>query len=181
MATEYCHSSILAILLWRREMSLNGRWFWLSSLRLSLSKTSPAVVDSERRETVAPGLRASGCGRDSTFSLSATSSAVIWREFKACVMRLSGSGVAALVGGGLLSSTYGHPERGCPIFGLLHFLQCGALRVGVVVGVTFTALGLLGVFGAEDRRFIGIREGPVEAATRRSICKAMDRAQRDSN
>lgn len=79
-------------------------------------------------------------------------------------MRLSGSGVASLVGAGLLSSTYGQPERGCPALGLLHFLQWGALRVGVVVGATLTALGLLGVFGAEDRRFMVM--GP---ATRRSI------------
>ena len=103
---------------------------------------------------------------------------VIRREFKACVM-LSCSGVASLVGAGLLSSTYGHPERGCPALGLLHFLQWGALRVGVAVGVTLTALGLLGVFGAEDRRFMIIRlEGPMGAATRRSICKVMSQTDK---
>ena len=73
-------------------------------------------------------------------------------------MRLQGSAVASLVGTGLFSSIYGHPERGCPAFGFLHFLQWGALRVGVVVGVPLTDLSLLGVLGAlaEDRKFIGI-------------------------
>ena len=85
----------------------------------------------------------------------------MWRELKACAIWLSGSAVASLVGAGLFSSTYGHPERGCPTRGLLHFLQCGGLRVGVVLGVTVAPLGLLGVFGAEDRRFMGIRDGPT--------------------
>ena len=70
----------------------------------------------------------------------------MFMEPSASTMLFSGAGAADG------ESTYGHPERGWPCLGRLHFEHWCTLR-GVTVGVSLVVLDFpVGVFGADERR-----------------------------